>query len=76
MACIGRFVSGLPADLAEDVRESGLCLTGGGALLAGMLERLVGETATAVWRAPDPLRTVIDGAQRIAASRVRLPVWH
>jgi actin-like ATPase involved in cell morphogenesis len=41
VACIGRFVSGLPADLAEEVRESGMCLTGGGALLAGMLERLV-----------------------------------
>jgi rod shape-determining protein MreB len=75
-ACIGRFVAELPAELAEDVRESGLCLTGGGALLAGMSERLVGETAMAVWRAPDPLRTVIDGAQRIVASRVRLPVWH
>lgn len=76
VACIGRFVSELPADLAEEVRESGLCLTGGGALLGGMLERLVGETAMAVWRAHDPLRTVIDGAQQIAASRIRLPVWH
>lgn len=75
-ACVGRFVSELPAEIAEEVRDTGLCLTGGGALLGGMQERLVGETAMAVWRAPDPLRSVIDGIQRIAASRIRLPGWH
>jgi len=74
-AGIGRFVAELPPEQADEVRESGLCLTGGGALLAGVLERLVGETAMAVWRAPDPLRTVIDGAHRLAASRPALPVW-
>jgi rod shape-determining protein MreB len=76
IACVGRFVSNLPADLAGELREGGLCLTGGGALLAGMQERLVGETAMAVWRAPDPLRAVIDGAQRLVASRQPIPAWH
>lgn len=74
-ACVGQFVAELPAELAAEVRDSGLCLTGGGALLSGMLERLVGETAMAVWRAPDPLRAVIDGAHRLAASRTPLPAW-
>lgn len=72
-ARIGRFVAELPSEIAEEVRESGLCLTGGGALLTGMVERLVGETATAVWRAPAPLHAVIDGARRIVANRVPAP---
>lgn len=67
---IGRFVAELPPELEEEVRESGLCLTGGGALLTGLLERLVGETGTAVWRAPAPLQTVIDGARRIVVEGV------
>jgi rod shape-determining protein MreB len=75
-ACVGRFVASLPHELADDVRSGGICLTGGGALLAGMVERLVGETAMGVWRAPDPLRAVIDGAFSMVASRLRLPTWH
>ncbi|MFO0687914.1 MAG: rod shape-determining protein [Myxococcota bacterium] len=65
---IGRFFAELPSALAEEVRESGLCLTGGGALLTGLLERIVAETETAVWRAPAPLQAVIDGARQIVAS--------
>lgn len=72
-ACVGRFIAELPSEIAEDALESGLCLTGGGALLSGMLERLVGETATAVRRAPDPLRAVIDGARRIMENRAPIP---
>jgi len=74
-ACVGRFVAGLPGDLADETAESGICLTGGGSLLAGMVERIVGETAMGVWRAPDPLRAVIDGAHRLIASRAPLPIW-
>jgi len=75
-ACVGRFLANLPGDLADEIGDAGICFTGGGSLLAGMVERLVGETAMGVWRAPDPLRAVIDGARRIAASRAPLPVWH
>src|SRR5690606_1061701 len=42
-ACIGHFVSNLPEELEAEAREGGICLTGGGALLPGMVERLVGE---------------------------------
>lgn len=76
VACVGRFVAELPADLADDVRETGLCLTGGGSLLAGMSDRLVGETSMGVWRAPDPLRAVIAGARRMIESRASLPIWN
>jgi rod shape-determining protein MreB len=75
-ACVGHFVAGLPAELAGEVRAAGICLTGGGSLLGGMLERLVGETAMGVWRAPAPLRAVIDGAHAIAAGAVRVSAWH
>lgn len=74
--CIGRFVEGLAVEVVSDVKDGGICLTGGGALLGGMLERIVGETAMGVWRAPYPLRAVIDGAQQIVASRIPLPDWH
>jgi rod shape-determining protein MreB len=75
-ACVGRFVAQLPAEVAEEVREAGICLTGGGAMLAGVPERLVGETAMRVSRAPDPLRAVIAGASRIVAERRPLPTWN
>lgn len=73
VARIGRFVAELPSELGAEVRETGLCLTGGGALLSGMLERIVGETGTAVWRAPAPMQAVIDGARRIATNRAPAP---
>lgn len=76
VARVGGFVATLPSEIAADVEEGGLCLTGGGALLGGMLERLVGETAMAVRRASRPLRAVIDGAWHLVASRKPLPAWH
>lgn len=63
---VGAFVAGLPGELAAEVADTGVCLTGGGALLAGMGERLVGELGLAVWRAPDPLLAVVDGARALA----------
>jgi len=71
---VGTFVAGLPAELAAEVAEAGVCLTGGGALLGGMPERLVAELRLAVWRAPDPLLAVVDGARALArAGRVAVP---
>jgi rod shape-determining protein MreB len=76
VACVGHFVAKLPGEFADEIGDSGICLSGGGALLAGMLERLVGETAMGVWRARDPLRAVIDGARRIASLHAPIPAWH
>lgn len=73
-AHVAAFVAGLPAELAAGVAEGGVCVTGGGALLAGMVERLVGELGLAVWRAPDPLRSVVDGARLLAGARGAAPV--
>jgi rod shape-determining protein MreB len=71
VAHVGAFVAALPEDLAAEVAEGGVCLSGGGALLGGLGERLVGELGVAVWRAPDPLLAVVDGARALArAARV------
>lgn len=66
---VGRFVSSAPDELQGDLQDAGICLTGGGALLHGMPERLVGELRVAVARVANPLDAVIEGAHRIGTMR-------
>ncbi|MFN2589647.1 MAG: rod shape-determining protein [Actinomycetota bacterium] len=51
-----------PPELAQDVLETGLFLTGGGALLTGLDMRLAQECEVPVHVTEDPLRTVVSGA--------------
>jgi rod shape-determining protein MreB len=51
-----------PPELAADVMERGVVLTGGGALLVGLVERLTEEIGMKVLMAPDPLNSVVLGA--------------
>lgn len=51
-----------PPDLSGDVLDSGVVLTGGGALLRGMEERLRSELGIPVRTADDPRRAVVRGA--------------
>ena len=51
-----------PPELAADVMERGVVLTGGGALLVGLVERLTEEIGMKVLIAPDPLHSVVLGA--------------
>jgi rod shape-determining protein MreB and related proteins len=53
-----------PPELAADVMERGIVLTGGGALLLGMRERLEAETGMPVVLADDPLLSVAVGSGR------------
>ncbi len=53
-----------PPELAGDVIDHGITVTGGGALLAGIDERLRHETGLSVSVCNDPLRTVVGGAGR------------
>lgn len=53
-----------PPELAGDIMDRGLVLTGGGALLRGLDERLRHETGMPVHVAEDPLRSVALGAGR------------
>ena len=51
-----------PPELAADVMERGVVLTGGGALLVGLVERLTEEIGMKVLVASDPLHSGVLGA--------------
>ena len=53
-----------PPELAGDILDRGIVLTGGGALLRGLDDRLRHETGMPVHVAEDPLRSVALGAGR------------
>jgi len=71
-------------DVTADIYQTGLILTGGGALLEGMAERLQKELNLHVALADDPLGAVARGAGRLltdperlhrAAIREDVPAW-
>ena len=51
-----------PPELAGDVMDRGIALTGGGALLRGLDERLREETGMPIQLAGNPLESVVLGA--------------
>jgi rod shape-determining protein MreB len=53
-----------PPELAADIMEGGIMLTGGGALLAGIDRRLTHETGMPINIAHDPLFSVVIGSGR------------
>ena len=53
-----------PPELAADIMEQGIMITGGGALLAGLDRRLSHETGMPINIAPDPLFSVVIGSGR------------
>jgi rod shape-determining protein MreB len=59
-------------DVTADIYQTGLILTGGGALLEGMAERLQNELRLHVTVADDPLAAVALGAGRLLADPERL----
>jgi rod shape-determining protein MreB len=54
-----------PAELAADLVDSGIVLTGGGSLLCGLDRLLVQETQLPVKIAPDPMSCVVLGLGRM-----------
>ena len=65
----------LPAGIACEVIESGLCLTGGGACLGGMSAKLAQETSLDVRTAANPVYAVINGAGEILSLATRNAHW-
>jgi rod shape-determining protein MreB and related proteins len=69
VAAIGRTVqqvlSDIPAGLAEDVMRGKVRLTGGGALLPGLANRIESTAEIGAVVAEDPLRYVVRGAARM-----------
>jgi len=53
-----------PPELAADIMEQGITVTGGGALLAGLAQRLAHETGMPIRIARDPLFSVVIGSGR------------
>ena len=53
-----------PPELAADIMEDGITVTGGGALLGGLDERLNHETGMPIRIAADPLYSVVIGSGR------------
>ena len=53
-----------PPELAADIMEQGIMITGGGALLAGLDRRLAHETGMPINIAHDPLYSVVIGSGR------------
>jgi rod shape-determining protein MreB len=58
----------VPPDVAADLIESGITLTGGGALITGLASEIGGRTNVPTTIAPDPLTCVARGAGEILGS--------
>jgi rod shape-determining protein MreB and related proteins len=54
-----------PPEIVADLMDTGICLSGGGALLLGLDRRLQDELRIRVWVAEDPLSCVARGAGMI-----------
>ncbi len=53
-----------PPELAADIMDRGIYLSGGGALLTGLPQRVTHETGMPCYTAPDPLYSVVIGSGR------------
>jgi rod shape-determining protein MreB and related proteins len=62
---VRRALEGTPPELASDVLEHGIMLTGGGSLIRGLDQRLMDETGLPVRLDDDPLTSVVRGTGRI-----------
>jgi len=68
---IRRALEKLPPEFASDLNESGMVLTGGGALLGGLDRRVEKETGINVYVADDPLLSVVLGAGKALEDMAR-----
>lgn len=84
VAGVRRAIEESKPDVTADIYQTGLILTGGGALLGGMAERLQNDLRLHVAVSDDPLAAVALGAGRLLTDKSRLqrvairdnvPVW-
>ena len=69
---VRRVIEGSQPDVTADIYRTGVILTGGGALMDGMVERLQKELRLHIVVADDPLSAVALGAGRLLAEPERL----
>ncbi|MGH9944645.1 MAG: rod shape-determining protein [Pyrinomonadaceae bacterium] len=72
VAGVRRAIEESQPDVTADIYQTGLILTGGGALLEGMAERLQGELKLHVVVPDEPLAAVAHGAGRLLSDPERL----
>ena len=58
----------MPPMAAAEVIEDGIWLTGGGACMHGMAERIAEVTTLEVRLVPDPMHAVVNGAAQILSA--------
>lgn len=73
--CIETLLHELPAALSVEVIEDGIFLSGGGALLPGMRDRVARATQVDVRIVADPLRAVVSGARAMLPAASTLRLW-
>lgn len=66
---VERLVRDLPDDVGAELVESGLYITGGGALIPGIAEALARRTGLTVQRFRNPLDAVVQGGRSLAEAR-------
>ena len=76
VGAIQKAVHDLPPETSCEVIETGLCLTGGGAQLQGLPERLEKATSLTVRVADDPMRAVINGACQMLKVGIATGIWN
>ena len=62
-------------DVGAELVENGVWVTGGGALLPGLVDALAARTGIEARRVADPLRAVVRGNRRMIATVDRLDAW-
>src|SRR5438132_3582411 len=72
VSAVRRVIEDAKPEVTADIYYSGVTLTGGGALLSGMTERLHHDLNLRVTMADDPLTTVAVGAGRLLAEPEKL----
>ena len=72
VSAVRRVIEDASPEVTADIHYSGLILTGGGALLSGMAERLQSDLNLRVTVPEDPLTTVALGAGRLLSDPERL----
>ena len=84
ISAVRRVIEDAKPEVTADIYYSGVTLTGGGALLSGMAERLQNDLNLRVSVPEDPLTTVALGAGRLledteklqrASLRLDVPAW-
>lgn len=69
------FLREIPHSTGSEIIENGITLTGGGALLAGIRERIQAETGIAVKPVANPLEAVVRGAYAMLPIVTMLNMW-